>query len=127
MAVTAIRTEDDYRAAMAAIDGYIARLGNLSEEEDRDFEALSILVADYEERHYAIPDIDPIEFLEQHMLEFGRKQKDMAAVIGSTSLASHIMNRHRPMSLDVIRALSEAWHIPLSILAEPYELERKRA
>lgn len=44
--VTAIRSEKDYRNAMARIDALLARVDDLNEEEDRMLEAISILVAD---------------------------------------------------------------------------------
>jgi HTH-type transcriptional regulator/antitoxin HigA len=127
MQITAIRTEEDYRAAMQAIEVLLPRVDELSEEEDRKLEALSILVADYEERHFPIGDLSPIDYLREHMLQFGRKQSDLAALLGSSSLASEIMNRHRALSLEAIRKISAEWNIPASILIEPYEIERRKA
>ncbi len=125
--VTAIRSEKDYRNAMARIDALLARVDDLNEEEDRILEAISILVADYEKRHFPIEDMTPPEYLRHHMQQFGRRQKDLADVLGSASLASHVINGHRALSLEAIRKISAAWNIPIALLAAPYELQKKRA
>ena len=127
MEITAIRSERDYRRAMKRIDALLARVGRLSATDDRALEALSILAADWEERNTPIEELPPVEYLQQHMEQFGRRQADLAELLGSRSLASEIMNRHRAMSLEVIRKISAAWNIPIGILAAPYEIERRRA
>lgn len=121
----AIRTSKDYRQAMAAIDALLAKK-RLSAAEDSALEALGILVAAYEERMFPMPKLDPIEFLQAHMENSGRARSDLAALIGSP-LASQILNRRRAMSLDVIRRISAAWHIPIDLLTSEYTLEKRSA
>lgn len=124
MHITAIRTQKDYRAA---IDRLLAKGKRISAAEDRDLEALSLLVADYEDRHFPVEEMDPVEYLAHHMENTGRTQADLAALLNSRSLASEIMNRRRAMSLEVMRRISSGWHIPIVLLTPPYEIERRRA
>jgi HTH-type transcriptional regulator/antitoxin HigA len=125
MDIKAIRTNKDYRQALASIDALLAKK-RLSATEDNALEALGILVAAYEERVFPMPKLDPIEFLQAHMENSGRTQSDLAALIGSP-LASLILNRRRAMSLDVIRRISAAWHVPIELLISEYALEKRSA
>jgi HTH-type transcriptional regulator/antitoxin HigA len=56
---------------------------------------------------------DPVEAIKFHMEQNGFRQKDLAAVIGSLSRASEILNRRRPLTVEMIRAIHAAWSIPL--------------
>ena len=52
----------------------------------------------------------------------GLRQKDFAALIGSQPRASEVLNRRRPLSLAMIRALSIEWNLPADVLVRDYEL-----
>lgn len=53
----------------------------------------------------------------------GKSQTDLAALIGR-SRASEILNRIRPLTLGMIRAISKEWKIPAEMLTAQYELSR---
>ena len=50
------------------------------------------------------------------MEQNGFRQKDLADVIGSTSRASEILNRRRPLTVEMIKAIHTAWAAPLASL-----------
>ncbi len=50
------------------------------------------------------------------MEQNGFGQTDLAGVIGSVGRASESLNRRRPFTVDMIRAIRTAWSIPLSSL-----------
>ncbi|HEV3249284.1 MAG TPA: XRE family transcriptional regulator, partial [Beijerinckiaceae bacterium] len=56
----------------------------------------------------------------------GRSQADLGELIGRNR-ASEILNRVRPLNLDMIRAISGAWQIPIELLTPRYEVIRARA
>jgi HTH-type transcriptional regulator/antitoxin HigA len=115
-----IRTEEDYRHALAEIERlFEAEPG--SAECDR-LEVLSILVEDYEERHYPVPLPDPIEAIEYYLESRGLSERDLIPYIGSRSRVWEIMNRRRPLSLRMIRNLERALGIPADILIQDYDL-----
>ena len=43
---------------------------------------LSILVEDYERKHYPVDDIDPVEIIKYRMEQMGLKQSDLAEYLG---------------------------------------------
>ena len=109
-----IRTEADHSAALARIEAlWDAKPGT---PEDDEFEALSILVAAYEDKHWPILPPDPVEAIEFHMEQNGFRQKDLAAVLGSKSRASEVLKRRRSLSVRMIRQIHAAWSIPLKSL-----------
>src|SRR5262245_59982388 len=125
MTVKPIRTRTEHGRALAEIERLMgAKRG--SPQADR-LEVLAALVAAYEAAHDSIDFPEPIEVIEAHMTERGLGQTDLARLIGSRSLASAILNRKRPMSLSVIRKLSQEWDIPADILVQPYRLSGHRA
>jgi HTH-type transcriptional regulator/antitoxin HigA len=114
MDIHAIHTEADHDAAIARIEAlWDAAPGTPAHDE---LEVLSILVAAYEDAHWPILPPDPVEAIKFHMDQNGYTQKDLAAIIGSTSRASEILGARRALSLAMIKAIHAAWAIPLNCL-----------
>ncbi len=98
-----IRNESDYRQALKEIDGLLNAKPNTPEFDY--LEVISILVDDYENKHYAIEPLDPIEALKVEMEENGLKQKDLVPYFGSKEMVSQVLNRKRPLNLKIIKNL----------------------
>jgi HTH-type transcriptional regulator / antitoxin HigA len=120
-----IRTEADHAAALREID----RLLDAPEgtpEADR-LEILSTLVADYEDRHHPIDPPDPIEAILFRMEQEGVSRQDLEPLLGTRARVSEILNRKRPLTLKMIRKLSERLHVPAHVLIADYKLKKRRA
>jgi len=98
-----IKTPEQYKIAMDTIRNLWDCPEN-SKEADL-LEVLSILVEDYEKKHYAIEPIDPIEAIKYKMQEEGLSQKDLSKYFGSKERVSEILNRKRPLTLKMIKNL----------------------
>ncbi len=85
---------------------------------------LVLLIEAYEARHYPIPDPDPIDFLHHVMEARGLTRKDLESYIGSRARVAEVLNRVRPLSLDMIRRLSAGLKMPADILVRRYPLQR---
>lgn len=107
-----IHTEEEYRHYLKIIDSLVDCSENTPEEQA--LELISILLEDYESRHYPIEAPDPIEAIKIKMEEEGLKKKDLIGYFGSASRVSEVLNRKRPMTLEMIRKL----HKGLGISAE---------
>lgn len=122
MDIRPIRTDDDYEAAL----GEIERLWGAepgSAEGDR-LDVLATLVEGYEDKRWPIDPPDPVDAITFRMDQGGLTQADLADLLGSASRASEILNRRRPLTLEMIRRLCSQWKIPAESLIRPYELER---
>ncbi len=113
--VKIIKNDKDYEAALARIDELMdCADGNPDREDELDL--LSLLVEKYEEDNFDIELPDPVDAIKFRMEQEGLKRKDLVAYIGSQSKVSEVLNRKRPLSLSMIRALHEGLGIPAEVL-----------
>ena len=119
-----IRTEADCDLALALIDGLMGAAPGTREGDD--LEVLVTLVEAYEAEHWPMEAPDPISAIEHVMEARGFRQKDLAALIGSQPRASEVLNRQRPLTLAMIRALSAEWNLPADLLVREYDLATAR-
>ena len=120
MTVKPIKSEADYDAALARIDALMDAGPDTPEADE--FEVLVTLVEAYEAIRWPMEHPDPISLIEHVMESRGLRQKDLAAVIGSQPHASEVLNRRRPLTLPMIRALSAEWGLPADVLVQEYAL-----
>ena len=124
MELRPIRTKKDHQAALKEIERLWTAPAK-SAEADR-LDVLTMLVEQYERQHYPIADPDPIDFLRHVMEARGMARKDLEAYLGPRGRVSDIMNRTRPMTLDMIRRLADGLSLPADVLIkQPYLLRRK--
>jgi HTH-type transcriptional regulator / antitoxin HigA len=91
-----------------------------SPEGDR-LDILTTLIEAYEAAHFPIEAPDPVNAI---LFMMGQKQlsrRDLEPAIGSRARVAEILNRRRPLTLPMIRALSVVLDIPADVLIQPYE------
>ena len=121
MELRPIRTKRAYLAALKEAET-LWHASEGSEEGDR-LEVLTLLIQAYEAAHYPIPDPDPVKFL-MHMMEAREMtRKDLEPYIVSRARVAEVLNRVRPLTLEMIRRLSEGLSIPAEVLIRKYELK----
>ena len=123
MEINIIKTEKEYEKALKEIDNLLDAKENSSEAEK--LEILSMLVEDYENKHYKIEAPDLIEAINFRVEQLGLSRKDLEKSIGSRSKVSEILNKRRPLTLSMIRKLHKNLNIPADILIQ--EVYKKRA
>ncbi len=122
MDIQPIKADADYQAALDEIESlFDAKLG--TPEGDR-LEVLTILVEAYEDKHYSIPMPDPVAAIEYYMESRGLSRRDLEPYLGSRARVSEILNRRRPLSMEMIRRLHAGLGIPAEVLIQPYEYEK---
>ena len=122
MDIRPIHTDDDLAWALGEIAPYFDNQPEPGTPEADRFDVLADLIEAYEDRHYPIPDAEPINFLRAHMEMTGRKQADLARLFGSAPRASEVLNRKRALTVDMIHKLSAEWGLPADVLVAPYHL-----
>jgi HTH-type transcriptional regulator / antitoxin HigA len=120
MEIRPIKTEADYQAALAEIDRLFDAAPNTPAGERLD--VLATLVEAYEEQHYSLPAPDPIEATTYHMESHGLSRRDLEPYLGSRARVAEVLNRKRPLSLEMIRRLHTGLGIAADILIQPYAL-----
>jgi HTH-type transcriptional regulator/antitoxin HigA len=124
MDIKAIRNEADYRATMAEID----KLLNAPEgtaETDR-LEVLSVLAHAYEAARWPVTAPSPLDAIRFRMEQQGLSRADLEPYIGSRARVSEVLNRKRPLSIEMIRRLHKGLEIPLESLVQPMRIKRAK-
>jgi HTH-type transcriptional regulator / antitoxin HigA len=125
MNVRPIRTDDDYRNALREIEQLFDALPNTPEGDQLD--VLATLVEAYEAQHFPIPTPDPIEAVLYCMESRDLSRRDLEPFIGSRARVSEVLNRRRPLTLEMIRKLHVGLHIPAEVLIRPYTIKQPAA
>lgn len=121
MKMKLIKSEEDYQKGLKRLDKIFHSQQGSKEQEE--LEILVMLLEKYEiETVGDFPNPDPIEAIKFKMEQMDITQSDLAKIIGLKSRASEILSKKRPMSINIIRKLSDSLDIPADILIQPYEI-----
>ncbi|EPT5086690.1 helix-turn-helix domain-containing protein [Salmonella enterica subsp. enterica] len=116
MHIKPIRTEQDYEAALHAVEPMFDSEPELNSPEGDFFEIMCLLIEEYEKKHYPIEAPDPIEAIKFRMEQQGLSAKDLEPAIGKANRVYEILNRKRSLTLPMIRRLHQQFGIPLESL-----------
>jgi HTH-type transcriptional regulator/antitoxin HigA len=126
-----IKTEEQYRQALAAVEQLASEDPPADSPAGARLELLAKLVEDYEKTRYPFAQPDPVDAIVFRMEQQGLRQKDLAEMLGGKNRASEVLARKRPLTLPMIRALSEALEIPPALLirepSAPYDAAGRSA
>ena len=89
----------------------------------REMLLLSLLINDYEKKHFRLPEVDPIEMIKIRMEDFGYTASDLAKEYGDKGTISKVLNYKQPLSLNMIRLFSKMLRIPADALIKEYKLQ----
>ena len=120
MEIKPIKTEKDYDKALERLELIFDADSNSKEGDEA--EILSLLIENYENKHYPIESPDPIEAIKIRMEEMNLKQKDLIGVIGGKSRVSEILNKKKKLTVEMIRELERILSISASVLVNNYKL-----
>ena len=121
MDVKPLHNERDYDWAIREVSRYFESEPEPGTADGDRFEVLSTLIEAYEDKHFATKHGDPVDVLHFAIESMGRSQAELAGLIGRNR-ASEILNRVRPLTLDMIRTISQEWNLPIEALATRYDL-----
>ena len=120
MEIKPIKTEKYYNKALERLELIFDASPNSKKGDEA--EILSLLIENYENKHYPIESPDPIEAIKIRMEEMNLKQKDLVGIIGGKSRVSEILNKKKRLTVDMIRELEQILHISASVLVNNYQL-----
>lgn len=123
MEIKPIRTKTDYRSALKEIETLMTARAGTPEGERLD--VLVTLVEAYEKKHYRLDLPDPVEAIKFRMEQSGLAPKDLVPMIGQINRVYEVLNRKRPLTLQMIRRLHRDLGIPAESLIR--ESEHRRA
>lgn len=118
-----IRSEEQHQEYLSEIQRLLAHEPQPGSEEAERLELLSVLVEAFENQKYPIEAPDPISAILFRMQEQGLKQADLVPYFGTRSRVSEVLGRKRPLTVNMIRALSSGLGISTETLVGVGETE----
>ncbi|HFD6165563.1 TPA: type II toxin-antitoxin system HigA family antitoxin [Salmonella enterica] len=116
MQIKPIKTEQDYEAALRAVEPMFDNEPAADTPESDFFEIMCVLINEYENKHYPIEAPDPIEAIKFRMEQQGLTPKDLEPAIGKLNRVYEVLNGTRSLTLPMIRRLHNQFGIPLNSL-----------
>ena len=114
--IRAIRTEADYKAALAHIDTLMdAELGTPEGEE---LDVLTDLVELYEAKHEPMGYPSPLAAIQFRMEQGGLTPRDLIPFMGSRAKVSEVLSGKRSLTMQMARALHANLGIPADVLLQ---------
>jgi HTH-type transcriptional regulator/antitoxin HigA len=117
MDIRPIKTESDYRQALAEVETLM-----MSEPDSPGGEKLDVLTTlleAYERTHYPMDFPDPVDAIKFEMERRGLTVADLEPMIGRRNRVYEVLNHKRSLSLKMIWRLHEQLGIPAESLITP--------
>ncbi len=109
---TVITSDAEYERVVAAMNKLaVIPDAQVTPEQERLLDLLTLLVEKYDEEHYQIPDAAPHEVIQYLMQEHGLRNKDLEAALGSRGVTSEVISGKRKPSKTQIKNLAEFFKV----------------
>lgn len=105
-----VRTDQQHQIYLQKLEQLTGK-ERLTPAEEKVLALLTVLVEEYEDKNYPIPDAAPVDII-RHLMEANNlRQKDLADVFGTESIVSDVLNGKRELAKEHIRRLSARFHV----------------
>lgn len=119
MEIRPIRTDADYRAALAEVSPMFDDEPTSGTPTGDRFDVLVTLIEAYEREHFPIDAPDPIEAIKFRMEQQGLTPRDLVPMIGRLNRVYEVLGRRRPLTMRMVRRLHKELKIPAECLIGP--------
>ena len=105
-----ITTDAENEIALQNIERLLA-IPQATAEEERILQLLLTVIEKYEDEHYPMDDVSPLDVLLHLMEANDLKQADLVNVIGSSGVVSELVNGKRQISKNQAQALGKFFYV----------------
>ena len=116
MKLKPIKTDKEYEVYLQWVDRKFEKKVKPDSPEGEMVQVVLLLIREYEDQHYTIPVPDPIEAIKLKMRERGWKNKDLVGKVGTKGYVSAILNRKKPLTLELARIFHRELGVPAKVL-----------
>lgn len=116
MNIKIIRTKKDYEQFLGWVDQMLDQQVKPDSPEGEMLQVVLLLIKKYEDEHYLIPKPDPIDAIKAKMLDLGIRNKHLVGKVGSKGYVSAILNKRKPLTLELARLFHRELGIPADVL-----------
>ena len=114
MELKPIKTKKEYEVCLDWVDMMFEKKVKPNSAEGGKLQVALLLIAKYEDEHYAVLAPDPIKAIKLKMEEKGFKNKDLVGVIGSKGYVSSLLSGKKPLTLEI----AKLFHSKLGVSAD---------
>jgi HTH-type transcriptional regulator/antitoxin HigA len=116
MQLKIITTKKDYQAYLYWVDAMFDKKVKPNTPEGEKLQVALLLIKQYEDKYYAIPTPNPIDAIKIKMQELGIKNKDLVGKVGTKGYVSALLNKRKPLTLELAKLFHRELSIPSDIL-----------
>jgi len=116
MELKIIKTQKQYQQYLEWTDMMFDKKVKSNTEEGEKLQVVLLLIKQFEDANYPIPLPNPIDAIKMKMAENGLKNKDLVGKVGSKGYVSALLNKRKPLTLELAKLFHQELHIPAEIL-----------
>ena len=116
MELKIIKTKKQYQEYLDWIDKKFDSKIKVSSAEGEKVQVALLLVKQYEDANYPVPFPNPIDAIKQKMQDMGLKNKDWVGKVGSKGYVSALLNKRKPLTLEIAKLFHRELSIPAEVL-----------
>ena len=115
-----IKNEQQYEQMLERVYELMQKEIKPDSMDSDELEILSILIKEFENEHYTIPQPNPLEAIKFRLDQMNLSESELTKILGARSRKSEILSGKRKLSLAMIRKLNEKLNIPAEVLIQEY-------
>jgi HTH-type transcriptional regulator / antitoxin HigA len=116
MELKIIKNKKQYEQYLQWVDGQFDKKVKANTPQGQILQVALLLIKQYEDTNYPIPLPNPIDTIKVKMDELGLKNKDFVGKVGSKGYVSSLLNKKKPLTLELARLFHQELNIPAEIL-----------
>lgn len=116
MELKIIKNEKEYEQYLKWVDVQFDNKIKSNTPEGEKLQVVLLLIKQYEDTKYPIPMPDPIDAIKVKMDELGLKNKDLVGKVGSKGYVSSLLNKKKPLTLELAKLFHQELNIPAEVL-----------
>ena len=116
MELKIIKNKRQYEQYLNWVDVQFDKKVKSNTEQGDKLQVALLLIKQYEDEKYPIPLPDPIDAIKIKMEELGLKNKDLVGKIGSKGYISSLLNKKKPLTLELAKLFHRLLNIPAEVL-----------
>jgi HTH-type transcriptional regulator/antitoxin HigA len=116
MELKIIKTKKQYKQYLNWVDIQFDNKVKSTTPQGEKLQVALLLIKQYEDTNYPIPLPDPIDAIKVKMNELGLKNKDLVGKMGSKGYVSSLLNKKKPLTLELAKLFHQELNIPAEVL-----------
>ena len=116
MELKIIKSKKQYKQWLEWVDVQFENKVKANTPQGEKLQVALLLIKQYEDTNYPIPLPDPIDAIKVKMNELGLKNKDLVGKMGSKGYVSSLLNKKKPLTLELAKLFHQELKIPAEVL-----------